>query len=106
MVSAIAGMNQFDPGLFQSAELGTVKQPTAEELEVRETFQQAIGGTFFRQMLKALRSTQGKPAYFHGGQAEDIFQSRLDDEIADDMARRQGDAFAGPLFAAYRRRVI
>lgn len=104
MVNAIAGMNQFDPGLFQEAELGGAKPPSAEDLEIRETFQQAIGGTFFRQMLKALRSTQGKPAYFHGGQAEDIFQSRLDDQISEDMARRQGDAFAGPLFAAYKRR--
>ena len=104
MVSAISGANRFQPDLMQEAGLGSARQPSAEELEVRETFQQAVAGTFFKQMLKALRSTQGKPAYFHGGQAEEIFRNQMDETISEDMARRHGEQFAGPLFAAYSRR--
>ena len=35
-----------------------------------KAFQDAVGGLFFGQMIKALRSGVGKPAYLHGGQAE------------------------------------
>ena len=104
MVNAISGVNRIDPELFQKADLGAARKPSAEELEVRDKFQEAVAGTFFKQMLKALRSTQGKPAYFHGGQAEEIFQSRMDDQISEEMSRRHGEKFAGPLFAAYMRR--
>ena len=38
--------------------------------ELREKFTQFVGETFYGQMIKSMRSTVGKPAYFHGGQAE------------------------------------
>ena len=55
-------------------------------------------------MLKALRQTQGQPAYFHGGQAEQIFQSQLDQQVAEDLARDHGAAFAEPLFSSFAAR--
>ena len=75
----------------------------AREAELREKFQDFVAGTFYKEMLKSLRNTQKKPAYFHGGQAEDIFQSRMDDQVTQDLARKHGDQIAGPLYTVYAR---
>ena len=83
---------------------GTQRTPNEQELQVREKFQEFVSGTFYKQMLKALRSTQGKPAYFHGGQAEEMFQGQMDQYVTDDLARNQGKTFADPLFSVYARR--
>lgn len=72
--------------------------PTPNGPGLRETFDESVGSTFFRQMLKSLRSSSGKPAYFHGGQAEEIFQSQLDEILISDMARATGDGFSAELF--------
>lgn len=63
-----------------------------------EAFDQFVGDTFFRQMLKSLRSTTGKPAYFHGGQAEEMFQSQLDELLITDMVKATKDSFSADLF--------
>lgn len=70
-----------------------------QALELREAFTKFVGHTFFAQMMKAMRSTQGKPAYFHGGQAEEVFQSQLDQALVDHMVEASADRFANPLFA-------
>ena len=77
--------------------------PSADELELREKFQDFVSGTFYKQMLKSMRSSQKKPAYFHGGQAEDIFQSQLDEMVTDDFARNHGDTFANNLYDIYQK---
>ena len=63
-----------------------------------EAFDQFVGDTFFRQMLKSLRSTTGKPAFLHGGQAEEIFQSQMDELLITDMVKATQDSFSGDLF--------
>jgi Rod binding domain-containing protein len=68
-------------------------------LEVREAFNSFVGETFFQQMLKAMRSTTGKPAYFHGGRAEEIFRGQLDQQMATEMTEASADRLAEPLFA-------
>lgn len=65
--------------------------------ELKEAFGQFVGETFFSQMLKSMRATVGEPAYFHGGHAEEQFQARLDQQIAQDMAS-SGEEFAEDLF--------
>ena len=72
-----------------------------KEMEVREKFQDFVAGTFFKQMFKALRKSQGQPAYFHGGQAEEMFQSQLDQQVAEDVARTHGAPLSDSLFEAY-----
>lgn len=72
--------------------------------ELRQTFQDFVAGTFYQQMLRTLRKTQGEPAYFHGGQAEQIFQGQLDQQIAEELARDHGAAFAEPLFNSFASR--
>ena len=63
-----------------------------------EAFDQFVGDTFFRQMLKSMRASIGKPAYFHGGQAEEIFQSQLDEILISDLAKATGDSLSADLF--------
>lgn len=69
-----------------------------EAREVRETFQQFVGETFFGQMLKAMRATTGKPAYLHGGRAEEVFRGQLDQTLAEEMTKASASKFAGPMF--------
>lgn len=66
--------------------------------EVRDTFRKFVGEAFFGQMLKAMRSTQGKPAYFHGGHAEGVFQSQLDQVLSEKMTEASADQIADPMF--------
>ncbi len=60
-----------------------------------------MSGTFYSQMVKSMRAGQGKPAYFHGGQAEEIFQSQMDQIVSMNLAKTHGAQFAEPLFRAY-----
>jgi hypothetical protein len=69
--------------------------------ELRATFQDAVGSLFYGQMIKALRSGVGKPAYFHGGQAEEMFQAQMDQQVAADLARDHADGFVEELFQRF-----
>ncbi|MGI9429746.1 MAG: rod-binding protein, partial [Bythopirellula sp.] len=46
----------------------------------------------------SMRSTQGKPAYFHGGQAEEVFRGQLDQTLAQEMTATSADKIADPMF--------
>ena len=78
--------------------------PPDEQLLFKEAFRDFVAGTFYKQMFKALRSTENKPAYFHGGQVEQIFQAQMDQTVAEDLAKTHGGGLADPLFALYRQR--
>ena len=77
----------------------TTEEQLASAREVKETYQQFVGEVFFGQLLKSMRSTQGKPAYFHGGQAEEVFRSQLDQTLAEQMTKSSADKIADPMFA-------
>jgi len=66
--------------------------------ELREKFTQFVGEAFFGQMMKAMRSTVGKPAYFHGGRAEEVFQGQLDQTMAEQFTKQSASKFSEPLF--------
>jgi Rod binding domain-containing protein len=74
----------------------------AEELKsaekLRSAYREFVGKTFFSQMLKSMRSTVGKPAYFYGGQTEDVFRSQLDQQLADKMSESTAPKIADPMF--------
>ena len=57
-----------------------------------------MGETFYGQMLKALRSTVDKPAYFHGGRGEEVFQQQLDQLLAERLTESTAAQFTGPMF--------
>lgn len=66
--------------------------------ELREAFTSFVGQTFYSQLLGSMRKTVDKPAYFHGGRAEEVFQGQLDQTLAEDMTKATADQFAGPMF--------
>jgi Rod binding domain-containing protein len=101
--SAMTSLMSKMPG-FEAAGLdATSHKPRGKALQVREKFQDFAAGTFYKEMLKSLRSGQKESKYFNGGQAEKIFRGQFDQQIAEDMARQHGGAFANPLFEAYSR---
>ena len=81
-------------------EKSAVNQPKSveEAQELHDTFSNFIGETFYGQMIKSMRSTVDKPAYFHGGKGEEVFQSQLDQQLAQEWAAESGDRFAEPMF--------
>jgi Rod binding domain-containing protein len=66
--------------------------------ELRQHFTQFVGETFYGQMIKAMRSTVGKPAYFHGGRGEEVFRAQLDQTLSQHMTAATADRFADPMF--------
>ncbi|MBX3424998.1 MAG: rod-binding protein [Pirellulales bacterium] len=74
----------------------------AEQIEsaeqLRDVYREFVGKTFFGQMLKSMRTTVGEAAYFHGGQAEKVWQSQLDEQLAEHMTVASADKFADPMF--------
>ena len=69
-----------------------------QEQELRRVFNQFVGETFYGQLLSAMRKTVGRPAYFHGGRAEEVFQAQLDQVLGQRMAEASADSFAKPMF--------
>ena len=86
--------------LLASAEQST--SPRAPQSDAtKEKFQEFVAGTFFQQMFKAMRQTQKKPKYFHGGKAEEIFQSQLDQQFSQELAKSHGAAFSNDLYEPF-----
>lgn len=78
----------------------------ANDQRTRDAFDAFVGETFFSQMLKSMRKTVGKPAYFHGGRAEEVFTQQLDQVLAEKLGRASAGKISGPmyeLFAARRK---
>ena len=76
-------------------------QDLKDEQALREAFDAFVGETFFGQMLKAMRKTVGKPAYFHGGRAEEIFTQQLDQVLAEKLTAASASQFSGPMFELF-----
>jgi Rod binding domain-containing protein len=66
--------------------------------QLQSAYREFVGKTFFGQMLKSMRQSVGKPAYFHGGQTEEVFRAQLDEQLADHMTTASAAQFADPMF--------
>lgn len=97
--AAFSGLPSYEPHreLASAAKLEGVEQPGA----LREAFDDFVGQTFFQQMLGAMRKTVDKPAYFHGGRAEEVFQGQLDQVLSEYMTDASAAEFTDPLFELY-----
>lgn len=73
----------------------------ADRAALREKFDTFVGEAFYGQMLSAMRSTVGKPAYMHGGRAEEIFQGQLDQMMSQEMTKASASSFTGPMFELF-----
>jgi hypothetical protein len=72
--------------------------PTHTAAEAKQKFTEFVGEAFYGQMFKAMRSTVGKPAYFHGGRAEEAFQGQLDQTMSQELTKSTATKFADPMF--------
>ena len=88
--------NQFANSLPPES-LQNAKSDTA----LRQAFDAFVGETFFGQMLSAMRKTVDKPAYFHGGQAEEVFQQQLDQLMVERVAEASATTITGPMFELF-----
>ena len=95
---------RFDVASSPTTEPPKTEPPTtdslaaANEKQFRELLHQFIGQTLFGQMLKSMRSTQEKNPFFHGGQAEEIYQSLLDMELTDQMTKSTSKTLSEPMY--------
>ena len=78
------------------------KIDTVDENKLHETFDQFVGETFFSQLIKSMRTSVGKPAYFHGGRAEEVFQGQLDQMLSEEFAKTSSDQIAGPMYELFQ----
>jgi Rod binding domain-containing protein len=88
----LRGLNATEPAANLSL------QGKGKEGELHEKFTQFVGEAFYGQMLKAMRSTVGKPAYFYGGHAEEVFQGQLDQTMAEHLTKASASKLAEPMF--------
>jgi hypothetical protein len=102
--NAVAGLNALNAArtpTSQGPEAVDNEKNPAKNDELRHQFDKFVGGTFYRQMLSEMQKTVGKPAYFHGGQAEEMFRSELNSKLADQMAESTAEQFTGPMFELF-----
>jgi hypothetical protein len=69
-----------------------------ENLEMREQFTKFAGQTFFGQLLASMRKTVDEPAYFHGGKAEEVFQSQMDQILGEKLTAASAEQFIQPMW--------
>jgi len=70
--------------------------------KLREVFGQFVGETFYGQMMKSMRQTVGKPAYFHGGRGEEVFQGQLDQKLVEEVAKASDEKLTKPMFELFQ----
>ena len=83
------------------SELTSPEKNADESGKLREAFDDFIGQTFFQQMLSAMRKTVEKPAYFHGGRTEEVFQNQLDQVLSEHMTDAAASEFTDPMFELF-----
>jgi Rod binding domain-containing protein len=74
------------------------EEQVAGARDLKKAYGDFVGKTFFGQMLKSMQQTVGKPAYFYGGQTEEIFRGQLNEQLADHMTKASAEKFADPMF--------
>jgi peptidoglycan hydrolase FlgJ len=82
----------------------SAKPPTNETAgsdAEHEAFNSFVGEVFFGQMLEAMRKTQGEPAYFHGGRAEEVFQGQFDQLLTQELSEASAPQVADPMYRLF-----
>ena len=105
---------EISPQTFSAQDLGRAqlrdKQMNLEQTskgspqaspELKEAFEEFVGQTFFSEMIKAARTGQQKPAYFHGGRAEEVFQSQFDQMLSEQMSEVSAETVAEPMLELF-----
>ncbi len=66
--------------------------------ELHEAFTDFVGQTFYGELMKQMRATLDKPAFFHGGMGEDIFQQQLDQIMVERMSDTSARTLSDPMY--------
>jgi Rod binding domain-containing protein len=72
-----------------------------KDTELRKTFNNFVGDALFGQMLKSMRKTVDKPAYFHGGRTEEIFTQQLDQVLSEKLSAASADRLTEPMYELF-----
>lgn len=75
--------------------------PQVDGPETKAAFHDFVGQTLFSHMLGAMRKTVGKPAYFHGGRTEEVFQNQLDQVLSEHLAKAGAESFVEPMYELF-----
>lgn len=68
---------------------------------LRQAFREFVGQTLFGQLLSSMRNTVGKPAYFHGGRAEEVFTQQLDQVLVERITEASASTVADPMYELF-----
>jgi peptidoglycan hydrolase FlgJ len=79
-------------------EPAAVRRGGRDTPELKKAFTDFAGQTFFGEMMKQMRATSHKPAFFHGGMGEDIFQSQLDQIMVERISETSAKSFSDPMY--------
>lgn len=82
--------------------LSAEQSPSADKSELKEAFDDFVGQTFYGLMLKQLRQSVNKPAYFHGGRGEEVFQGQLDQIIAEKLSDSDNGSMSQSMFDLFQ----
>jgi flagellar protein FlgJ len=84
-----------------SALTSQAQMKPAQPEELKDAFGDFVGNTFYGQLIASMRKTVDKPAYFHGGRGEEVFQGQLDQMLAESLSNATQEQFAGPMFELF-----
>lgn len=105
MVSSISSMPFQPPAVAGKLPTGALTSKDgakgAKPEELKEAFGDFVGNTFYGQLIASMRKTVDKPAYFHGGRGEEVFQGQLDQMLAEKLSDATQEQFAGPMFELF-----
>ena len=91
------------PAATQLAAQTQSTNDTSSAEDVKSKFQDFAAGTFYKEMLKSMQKMHGKAAYMNGGQAEKMFQSQMDQHVAENLAHSNTGAVTNGLYEAFAR---
>lgn len=77
----------------------SIKPPP--DAATKEAFTDFVGQTLFGSMLASMRKTVGKPAYMHGGRAEEVFQQQLDQKIVEELTAASASEISDPMYELF-----
>ena len=102
MVSAITSLPFKPPAAAMKGPASALTSQAAAKgekpEELKDAFGDFVGNTFYGQLIASTRKTVDKPAYFHGGRGEEVFQGQLDQMLAEKLSDATKEQFAGPMF--------
>jgi Rod binding domain-containing protein len=75
---------------------------TSDKAGLREAFDDFVGQSLFGQMLASMRKTLEKPAYFHGGRGEEVFQGQLDQMLTEELSDASAEQITSPMFELFQ----